>query len=219
MWYRREQPDFDHESLLVPTDTGLLAEATTIIVNDMGLESHRPPEGMHFAHPLLSIATARRFGIQTFRETQFHTLVDAEGPDFYIEEHITTRIAGVITEYDIEYSINEWTANAHDAGASCLNLLVDEASFTGLQSVPTKLDFPLGPALMVHNDRVFTEEDFKGIGRIGIGGKSDMSDAIGRFGLGALTFYHFTEVGLPIISLWLIAANDASYLGPYDCFR
>ncbi|KAG8900745.1 hypothetical protein FRC00_011481 [Tulasnella sp. 408] len=193
MWYRREQPDFDHESLLVPTDTGLLAEATTIIVNDMGLESHRPPEGMHFAHPLLSIATARRFGIQTFRETQFHKLVDAEGPDFYIEEHITTRIAGVITEYDIEYSINEWTANAHDAGASCLNLLVDEASFTGLQSVPTKLDFPLGPALVVHNDSVFTEEDFKGIGRIGIGGKSDMSDAIGRFGLGALTFYHFTE--------------------------
>ncbi|KAG8927363.1 hypothetical protein FRC01_007590 [Tulasnella sp. 417] len=193
MWHGREQPDFDHASLLVPTDTGLLAEAATIIVNDMGLESHRPPEGMHFAHPLLPIATARRFGIQTFRETQFHKLVDAEGPDFYIEEHITTRIAGVITEYDIEFSINEWTANAHDAGATCLNLLVDEAPFDGLQSVPTKLDFPLGPALVVHNDSVFTEEDFKGIGRIGIGGKSDISDAIGRFGLGALTFYHFTE--------------------------
>ncbi|KIO27691.1 hypothetical protein M407DRAFT_7186 [Tulasnella calospora MUT 4182] len=208
MWDGKEKPDFDHTSLLVPTDTGLLAEATTIIVNDMGL-AHRPPEGMHFAHPLLSIATARNFGIQTFRESQFHKLVDAEGPEFYIEEHITTRIAGVITEYDIEYSINEWTANAHDAGASCLNLLVDEASFAGRQSVPTKLDFPLGPALVVHNDSVFTDEDFKGIGRIGIGGKSDMSDAIGRFGLGALTFYHFTEVPMIVSGSWVVLLDPS----------
>ncbi|KAG8948875.1 hypothetical protein FRC04_009213 [Tulasnella sp. 424] len=221
MWHCRAHPDFDRTFIMIPTDTALLAEVTTIIVNDMGLEYQRPPESMHFAHPLLSTATARKFGIPTFRETRLQELEDPEGLEFPIEEHITTRIAGVIAQYDIEYSINEWTANAQDAGASRLTLLVDEASFDDLEGVPIKQDplltekkkdSILGPALVVFNNSVFTEADFKGISEIGTRGKVDKSDAIGRFGLGALTFYHFTEVPMIVSGSWVVLLDPSGRL-------
>ncbi|KIO17161.1 hypothetical protein M407DRAFT_33189 [Tulasnella calospora MUT 4182] len=43
MWDGKEKPDFDHTSLLVPTDTGLLAEATTIIPET---SAYKPSENL-----------------------------------------------------------------------------------------------------------------------------------------------------------------------------
>ena len=50
------------------------------------------------------------------------------------------------------------------------------------------------PALMLYNDGVFTEKDFKSITSIGASGKASDSSTIGRFGLGFNSCYHFTDL-------------------------
>ena len=56
------------------------------------------------------------------------------------------------------------------------------------------------PSLVVYNDSQFTQDDFEGICRTGIGGKQERTDTIGEFGLGVLTMYHFADVCWDIFS-------------------
>ena len=59
--------------------------------------------------------------------------------------------------------------------------------------------FCQGPAVIAHNNAEFTMKDIRGICRIGRGGKEDREGTVGRFGLGALSFYHFSEVCVTIV--------------------
>lgn len=190
---RNPDQQLDRSTLLVPTAKGELADSSVVIFNDAGLDFPQLEEGLYFSHELMSAASAKALGLQSYRALQLDQLgEDAYG--FYLGEDITTRIRGVLADYDIKYSINEWIANAHDAGASCLKLLLDKASFKGPQILGDEVNFHVDPALIVYNDALFQDEDFQGIGNIGKGGKGESPNTIGRFGLGALTFYHFTEV-------------------------
>lgn len=174
----------------------------------MGGDPTAPPPGLQFAHPLVSTSLANTLGLRRMSEEDF-----AEGGDgiqsFHIGEDLTVRIRRVLQDYDVDHSSNEWVANAEDAGAKSFTFLVDEASFHGRRVIGGLISFQSGPALVVHNDGVFTEADFSGLGNIGQGGKGGRADSIGRFGLGALSFYHFSEVitlpwCLQIISLILL---------------
>lgn len=170
-------------------------ESESVLYNDMEMDAQRLQDGTQFAHPLLSQASAKALGLQTYRGRQLSELESADDDNgFYIGEDITTRIKSVLLDYTIDHSFNEWVANAADAGATCMKLLVDESIFGGQDVIPTKSEFPPGPALVIYNNGLFSEEDFRGIGNIGQGGKTEQSNTIGRFGLGALSFYHFTEV-------------------------
>ncbi|KAG8937653.1 hypothetical protein FRC00_002981 [Tulasnella sp. 408] len=197
----------DGWTLLVPTARGELADSRVVIFNDAGLDFPQLDEGLYFSHELMSAASAKALGLQSYRALQLDQLGD-EAYAFYLGEDITTRIRGVLADYDINYSINEWIANAHDAGASCLKLLLDKAGFEGPPMLGDEVDFKVSPALIVHNDAIFQEEDFQGIGSIGKGGKGEKSNTIGRFGLGALTFYHFTE--LPMV----VSGDTVVFLDP-----
>ena len=115
-----------------------------------------------------------------------------------MHEDLTTRVKNVLRAYDIKQSFNEFLANAADAGATQFNLMLDYSSHREAR-VPDVLSanigaFCNGPALVVHNDSQFTMDDIRGICRIGRGGKEDRDGTVGRFGLGALSFYHFSEV-------------------------
>jgi sacsin len=55
-------------------------------------------------------------------------------------------------------------------------------------------ELQLCPALIIHNNSTFSDRDFKGILRVGTGGKRGRMDTIGQFGLGSLVMFHFTEV-------------------------
>lgn len=112
-----------------------------------------------------------------------------------MHEDLTTRISNVLRQYSVEQAPNEFLANAADAGADIFNLLLDSKHFPCRQILNEKMsDFQSGPALIIHNNGVFTEVDFKGIRRTGLGGKQSREDTIGRFGLGSLAMFHFTEV-------------------------
>jgi hypothetical protein len=51
-----------------------------------------------------------------------------------------------------------------------------------------------GPALLVYNDGVFSDEDFESIQSIGDSKKRGQLAKTGRFGIGFNSCYHLTEV-------------------------
>jgi hypothetical protein len=113
-----------------------------------------------------------------------------------MHEDLTTRISGALRQYKKEQIFLEFLANAIDAGATSMSIIIDEKL---PPKSPSKLFLPKSqfhscPALMFHNDSVFQDSDFQGIRRVGVGSKRGGNEKIGRFGLGALSAYHFSEV-------------------------
>ncbi|TDL27706.1 hypothetical protein BD410DRAFT_325666 [Rickenella mellea] len=198
----------DKSELLIPTTDSTLRAAKNVIYNDVGVALSDLPDGKFAAHPTVSPALAAKLGLVLLSDEQFFS--DPVGfRTFHISEDLSTRINGVLKDYDIEYASNEWVANADDADATQVSLLVDEQVFHGSRLLaPTMSEFNGSPALVIHNDAVFKESDFEGLADIGVGGKGAAPDKIGRFGLGALSFYHFTE--LPMI----VSADCVLFLDP-----
>ncbi|KAG8947694.1 hypothetical protein FRC04_010538 [Tulasnella sp. 424] len=204
-----EGKDSEFQRILVPTESWQLAPAPEVLFNDMGGDPTSSPPGFQFAHPQVSAELANNLGLRRLGEEEF-----SDGGDgiqsFHMGEDLTIRIRGVLQDYDIDHSSNEWVANADDAGASSVTFLVDEASFQGRRVISGLNVFQSGPALVVHNDGIFTDADFQGLISVGRGGKSGRVDSIGRFGLGALSFYHFSE--LP----WIISGKHCLFLDPSE---
>ncbi|KAG8925568.1 hypothetical protein FRC01_009980 [Tulasnella sp. 417] len=186
--HHRENYGIRQFPVLVPSESGTLIRSEDVLFNDAGLVSGRPLEGTQFAHPLISQKLARDLGLRTYRELQLIQLGSVEDDGgLSVQEDFSTRIKSGLLDYDIDHSIHEWVASASDAQASVLNLLVDEAIFNGSQCIPTKQEFPTGPALVIHHNGVLSDEDFQTIRSFGTsGGKTE-----------GLSIYHFTE--LPMI--------------------
>ncbi len=51
-----------------------------------------------------------------------------------------------------------------------------------------------GPAIWIYNDAVFTDDDFKSLLNLGIGGKSHDDKKIGKFGIGFNCAFNFTDL-------------------------
>ncbi len=50
-----------------------------------------------------------------------------------------------------------------------------------------------GPALIVHNDQTFTDDDFMNITKLAAATKHDKALKIGKFGIGFCSVYHMTD--------------------------
>jgi hypothetical protein len=115
-----------------------------------------------------------------------------------VEETLSDRIANVLRKYTQEQAFLELFANAVDAGATRFSVLLDHAEAPASRLILDTLHtFQKQPSLIFWNDAQFQDKDFVGIRKVGRGSKQGSSEKIGRFGLGALSMYHFTEVGHP----------------------
>ena len=118
--------------------------------------------------------------------------------DEQMGEDLIDRIRGFLREYDIGYALNEFLANADDAHAHWFSILLDrwhppQAVLSGLIS-PAFREVQRHDSIVLFNDGIFSDEDFRGLRRVGRGGKEGQFDTHGRHGLGALSFYYFTDV-------------------------
>ena len=117
--------------------------------------------------------------------------------DYFQQESMTTRIRNTLKDYSLSTSFNEFVANAEDCGsATKLSWFLDSETtcFPTRDLCSPDLAAWQTPALYVYNDGVFTDADFKAFIQTGAGTKASDSGKIGRYGLGSLTMYHFTDI-------------------------
>ena len=112
-------------------------------------------------------------------------------------EPLTVRLRNILTSYkDGLTIIKELLQNADDAEATEVNICHDARNHS---SSPATLLFPgmarcHGPALVFHNNAVFTQEDFRNITKLAGATKVGKALKIGKFGVGFCSVYHMTDI-------------------------
>jgi hypothetical protein len=182
----------ERTKLFIPDTNGILRPYESIYYNDIGPRSSLVDIGDNYlAHSSISDRLAETLELKRLGFLGLENPFD----DIDMGEDLITTIRNRLREYSDSQLLLEFLANASDAGASQFNILLDQRLAPAKALISPRCGaFQSVPALIIHNDSVFEESDIKGIIRTGIGGKSDKSDTIGQFGLGALTMFHVTEV-------------------------
>lgn len=121
-------------------------------------------------------------------------LADDEEEPFEQSERRTVRLKGLIRNYPRGIGIiKEFLQNADDAGATRLSVVMDWRCHSPEGLPDPRMAALLGPALLISNDKPFTDEDVSAIQRIGEGSKREAGPKIGRFGYGFNTAYNVTD--------------------------
>lgn len=112
-------------------------------------------------------------------------------------EPLTQRLTTILKEYkDGLTIIKELLQNADDAEATEFNICFDNREHKAKKE---KLFFQgmmeaHGPALVVHNNKTFTDADFVNITKLAGATKAKKQLKIGKFGVGFCSVYHMTDV-------------------------
>ena len=115
-------------------------------------------------------------------------------------EPLVQRLKNILRDYRKEGStiIKELIQNADDAEADEVNICYDARSHM-TDDEDGELIFPgmnraHGPALIFHNNSVFSESDFTNIQKLAGATKRDQPLKIGKFGVGFCSVYHITDI-------------------------
>jgi hypothetical protein len=180
--------------LRVPDRHAIMRPHHEVHYNDHGHRATQVevPPGDYATHAKIDLELARLLRLRFLSTIALPTDDDLDEDD--MEERLTTRISNVLRQYTPEQSFLEFVANAVDAGATKVELVLDNTCHqVDGDLITSEMRQFQGPSLVVYNNAIFKDLDWKGIRRIGQGGKAGQ-DTIGRFGLGALSMFHFTEV-------------------------
>ncbi|KAJ7172033.1 hypothetical protein C8R46DRAFT_1084593 [Mycena filopes] len=182
----------DRARIFVPGSDGLLHPIANVYKVD-STSDFRPEMGLP-VHTDVSIDLAFRLGVQFLSALELDD-DDNDDDGLQMGEDFITRVEGVLKDHDVRYALNEFMANAIDAKATKFSVLLDERTFESSKVLgPGLSDLQRRPALFLYNDAAFSEADFRGLRQVGKGGKASNPDSIGRYGLGALSLFHFTDV-------------------------
>src|SRR5829696_8773367 len=99
------------------------------------------------------------------------------------EESLTARLHGLIRDYPKGTGIvKEFIQNADDAGATGVEIVLDQRTHRSERLPAETMARLSGPALLIFNDCTFTDEDFASIQQVGQSGKVQSLGKTGRFG-------------------------------------
>ncbi|XP_061579672.1 sacsin-like [Cololabis saira] len=179
----------------IPNFEGVLQPATELRYND---SPWMPvPSDVTLCHEHIPRVMAEHFGIMT---TRYHTLENVTSDispfsfEFAQHEELTVRIKNIISAYPSKKDIlKELIQNADDAEATEIHFVWDERHHGKEKTFGEKWNPLQGPALCVFNNKVFSEEDLKGIQQLGEGGKQKSTGKIGKYGVGFNSVYHLTD--------------------------
>lgn len=81
--------------------------------------------------------------------------------------------------------------------------MLDQRTYGSSSLLSPKMKDFQGPAIVVHNNAVFTPRDFENLSRIGQGAKLERLATTGRFGLGFNCCYNYTDLPSILRCGWL----------------
>lgn len=213
------QFDGQQIKIYLPDVSGRLVAATDLVYNDapwlLGSDDPHNSFGnastiaftakrnVHkFVHGNISSDIAEKLGARSLRRMLLAESADSmnlslsgAAEAFGQHEALTTRLRHILEMYaDGPGILFELVQNAEDAKASEVIFLLDKTQY-GTSSVlsPEMADWQ-GSALYSFNDSVFSPQDLYAVSRIGQESKLEKPFAIGRFGLGFNSVYHFTDI-------------------------
>ena len=95
-------------------------------------------------------------------------------------EKLTDRIKNILDTYPCDVGIlKELVQNADDAEATEVHFIYDMRTLPHERVLQDNASEIQGPALCVYNNKYFSEEDFDGICKLGIGSKRDDPEKTG----------------------------------------
>ncbi|KAJ7461554.1 hypothetical protein FB451DRAFT_1371271 [Mycena latifolia] len=190
-----ERTHRDYSRILVPGEdsTSILRPIAHVYFKDTAA-GFSPGPGYFRTHSAVSMSLAQALHVEALSSMALGN-DDDDFDDLQMGEDFTKRVESVLKDYDVEYALNEYLANAADAKATEFSIVLDERTFECSKVIGPKLaDLQRRPSLFLYNNGVFTRDDFRGLRTVGQGGKGSDPDSIGRYGLGALSLFHFTDV-------------------------
>ncbi|KAJ7633010.1 hypothetical protein FB45DRAFT_832425 [Roridomyces roridus] len=198
----------DLERIYVPGTDAVLHPKDEIYFLDNTATDFRPATGF-CAHPDVSPSLARALGLQFLSSLELGD-DDDDDDDLQMGEDLTNRVQNILKEHDVHYALNEFLANAVDAKAKEFSVVLDERTFESSKVLgPGLAQLQQRPSLFLYNDAKLSDDDFRGLRKVGHGGKRSNPDSIGRYGLGALSLFHFTDV-VQVVSCDRILILDPS---------
>ena len=196
----RERGDIP-ANILIPTNDCQLLPPDKCIFDDRGWSRDRHKHkklvsGHSFTHRRLPLDTATFFGVKLLSQHLLPSVnltlnYSLTGP----HQPITRRIKEALEDYDQDIDVfKEMVQNAEDAGASEIKFVIDWRNHPTEYLLTREMKAWQGPALLVYNNAVFSDEDFTNICEIAGGSKKIDPTKIGRFGVGFCSVYHITDV-------------------------
>ncbi|KAG6809588.1 hypothetical protein H0H92_015655 [Tricholoma furcatifolium] len=201
-------PADDLGQVLVPDINYTLRPLQSVFFNDLGDRSIlvNLDKDCCIAHamidePLSRTLHMKRLGLK---------YVDLKPLGIDMGEQLTTTISNKLRSYTPRQILIEFVANASDAGATDFGICIDETDSKRQKLINKSLTEIISrPSIVLYNNTVFTDADFEGICRTGVGGKSSRQDTIGQFGFGALTMFHLTDFAT------IVSGESVLFLDPF----
>ena len=153
----------------------------------------------NYVHSKLIREKALSFGVKPIRDKFLENFLSPlsqqfGGLEFGQREELTQRIKNILQDYPLDATfLKELLQNADDAKATKMCVILDKRTHGKDRILSPEWAELQGPALLVWNDRDFTDEDLEGIQKLGLGTKRDDTESIGQFGIGFNVVYHVTD--------------------------
>ena len=186
-----------NDVILVDQDY-VLRSAKHLSYNDAPWLPAVATDGCHFVHPKLNRDIAVKLGVVPTKTKFLDSFTSHsehfQGVPFGQREELTDRIKNILHDYPLDVTLlKELIQNADDAKATKMCVILDARYHKTERVLSEEWKELQGPALLVWNDKDFSDEDLKGIQKLGIGSKQDDDGSIGQFGIGFNVVYHITD--------------------------
>ncbi|KAH7383481.1 hypothetical protein BKA64DRAFT_682440 [Cadophora sp. MPI-SDFR-AT-0126] len=189
-----------------------------IYYNDLG--GLRSKEDFKLTHPDIPVRIIQRLKIDSLSTQRVKGVLEIEDEnedEFDQQENAITRISDTLERYPIESTFREYLANADDTeGASKITWMFDHRAHPCRTLITPEMVELQGPAFLVYNDGIFSENDFTGFRNVGEGSKMQDKSSIGQFGRGSQTMFHFTDYPMILSGDYLIILDPQQLVLPYN---
>ena len=190
------------EDVLVPVETESklpqLVQVSEVVYTDNEflkdyLQSSEEKDSYQCVHNHISASMAHNLGAVPLAE--FLDISEDAFEDAGQHEPLTTRLKNILRDYkDGLTIIKELLQNADDAEATEVNICYDTRQHETNKLFFSGMAEAHGPALIVHNNKCFSEDDFTNITKLAGATKANKVLKIGKFGIGFCSVYHMTDV-------------------------